>query len=76
MFPKQSRPDLPPSFAAIANGRDTIPTHEAAVVLNRKPNTMRRWACMGTGPIRPIHINGRLAWRVSDLAALLCGEVA
>lgn len=48
-----------------------VPTNQAAQVLNRKPGTLRRWACFGTGPIRPVRINRRLAWRVSDLVALL-----
>ncbi|CBJ38917.1 conserved protein of unknown function [Ralstonia solanacearum CMR15] len=34
---------------------------------------MRKWACLENGPIRPVRINGRLAWRVSDLAKLLNG---
>lgn len=64
---------LPPGLAAAANGRDTLPTNEAAVVLNRKDQTMRKWACLENGPIRPVRINGRLAWRVADLATLLNG---
>jgi hypothetical protein len=62
---------VPPGLAAVARGRDTLTTDEAAAVLNRKPQTMRKWACMEAGPLRPLHINGRLAWKVSDLAMLL-----
>lgn len=54
---------------------EVLPTHEAAPFINRKPQTLRKWACLENGPIRPIRINGRLAWRVSDLQALLKGEV-
>lgn len=50
------------------------PTSEAASYINRKPQTLRKWACLENGPIRPIRINGRLAWRVSDLESLLRGE--
>ncbi len=64
---------IPPGLAAIANGRDTLPTNEAATVLNRRDQTMRKWACLENGPIRPVRINGRLAWRVVDLATLLNG---
>lgn len=64
---------LPPGLAAVANGRDTLSTNEAAIVLNRKGQTMRKWACLENGPIRPVRINGRLAWRVADLAKLLNG---
>lgn len=48
-------------------------TGEAAPFINRKPQTLRKWACHDNGPIRPLRINGRLAWRVSDLHALLSG---
>ena len=51
----------------------TLPTDEAAYHLNRKPQTMRIWACQQNGPIQPIRINGRLAWKVSDLRRLLEG---
>ena len=50
-----------------------IPTNVAAAVLNRRPQTLRKWACLETGPIRPVRINGRLAWRVADIEALLNG---
>lgn len=50
-----------------------LPTDEAAAIINRKPQTLRKWACLECGPIRPIRINGRLAWRVADLEQLLRG---
>lgn len=51
-----------------------LPTNEAAPFINRRPQTLRKWACLECGPIRPLRINGRLAWRVSDLQSLLNGE--
>lgn len=51
-----------------------LPTDEAAAAINRAPQTLRKWACLENGPIRPIRINGRLAWRVADLHALLNGS--
>lgn len=63
-----------PELAAIARGRDVLPTNDAAPAINRTPQTLRKWACLENGPIRPVRINGRLAWRVSDLIALLSGE--
>jgi hypothetical protein len=65
-----------PALAAVAYGRDTLTTNEAAPAINRAPQTLRKWACLENGPIRPIRINGRLAWRVSDLKNLLSGGVA
>lgn len=50
-----------------------LSTNEAAPFINRKPQTLRKWACLENGPIQPIRINGRLAWRVSDLKNLLNG---
>lgn len=51
--------------------RTTISTAAAAHHLNRKPQTLRIWACLENGPIRPIRINGRLAWQVAEIKALL-----
>ena len=51
--------------------RAAIPTADAAYHLNRSPQTMRVWACRDNGPIRPRRINGRLAWAVSDIKALV-----
>ena len=54
--------------------RTAIPTDAAAHHLNRKPQTLRSWACLENGAIRPIRINGRLAWPVAAIRALLSGE--
>jgi hypothetical protein len=51
--------------------RVTLPTHEAAFHLNRKQQTMRLWACQENGPIRPLRINGRLAWPVTAIRNVL-----
>lgn len=51
----------------------TVTTEQAAFYLNRKPQTLRKHACTEEGPIRPLRINGRLAWRVSDIRALVGG---
>ena len=53
--------------------RSAIPTDAAAHHLNRKPQTLRSWACLENGAIRPIRINGRLAWPVAAIRALLNG---
>ena len=41
--------------------RSALPTAEAAFHLNRAEQTLRLWACLENGPLRPIRINGRLA---------------
>jgi hypothetical protein len=43
--------------------------------LGRAPQTLRLWACSEDGPLRPLRINGRLAWPVGELRRLL-GVVA
>jgi hypothetical protein len=53
-----------------------VPTDQAAFYLNRASQTLRKWACLENGPIRPVRINGRLAWKVTDLKAVVSGEVA
>ena len=66
---------IPASIAA-RSIETVLTTGEAATALNRRPQTLRKWACLENGPIRPVRINGRLAWRVSDIQALIGGEVA
>ena len=52
--------------------RPTVDTAAAAHYLNRRPQTLRTWAMNdGTGPVRCIRINGRLAWPVSELRRVL-----
>ena len=48
-----------------------VPTPQAAHYLNRRPQTLRGWACLENGPLRPTRINGRLAWPVADLKRVL-----
>ncbi|SFL40836.1 hypothetical protein SAMN05216302_10814 [Nitrosomonas aestuarii] len=51
--------------------RPTVTTAEAAYYLNRRPQTLRTWACFENGLICPIRINGRLAWPVSEIKKIL-----
>lgn len=53
--------------------RDIITTEAAAFYLNRAPQTLRAWACLENGPLRPIRVHGRLAWRVADIQKILSG---
>ncbi len=53
--------------------RTAIPTDAAAHHLSRKEQTLRAWACLENGPIRPVRINGRLAWPVAQIISLLNG---
>lgn len=49
----------------------TVGTAEAAAYLNRQPQTLRGWACLENGPIRPVRVHGRLAWPVAEIRRLL-----
>lgn len=51
--------------------RTAITTVEAAYYLNRRVQTLRVWSHLENGPIRPLHINGRLAWLVAEIKQLL-----
>ena len=51
--------------------RPTVNTAAAAYYLNRRPQTCRIWASQESGPLRPMRINGRLAWPVADIRRLL-----
>lgn len=54
--------------------RTALPTQEAAGHLNRAQQTLRMWAMREDGPVRPVRplrINGRLAWPVSELRRVL-----
>lgn len=52
--------------------RPVLDTDAAAYYLNRRPQTLRKWAMRdGAGPIRPVRIFGRLGWPVSELRRLL-----
>ena len=57
--------------ALIEEIRSVIPTDNAAFHLNRKSQTLRAWACLENGPIKPVRINGRLAWSVAEIKNLL-----
>lgn len=62
------------SFQRIALERETrsaLPTPEAAFHLNRAPQTLRLWATRQDAPVRPLRVNGRLAWPVAELRRLL-----
>jgi hypothetical protein len=48
----------------------TVDTATAAILTGYQPQTLRRWACEGSGPVQPRRVNGRLKWVVSELRAL------
>ena len=53
--------------------REIIPTNQAAFYLNRQPQTLREWACLHTGLLRPIRIGNRLGWKTEEVRRLVAG---
>lgn len=51
--------------------RAAVDTGTAAYHLSREPQTLRVWACKENGPLRPLRVNGRLAWPTADIRRLL-----
>jgi hypothetical protein len=60
------------AFPSLDDERRThVETACAAFHLIRQPQTMRVWASQENGPIRPLRINGRLAWPVAEIRQIL-----
>ena len=61
-----------PVYVSLANEtRAAVDTATAAYHLNRQPQTLRGWACLENGPLRPMRVHGRLAWGVAELRRVL-----
>ncbi len=56
--------------------RTVLPTREAAQHLNRSQQTLRKWACKNTGPLRPVYVGGHLGWPVADLLRVVNGAAS
>lgn len=70
-----AKPGVP--YPALATETRThVPTACAAFWLNRSPQTLRAWACFENGPLRPVRVQGRLAWPVDAIVRLLKGGIA
>ena len=71
-----TRTAIPEALAAIAAGRDHVPTSDYAKATLHAGQTIRKNYCL-TGEcfgIRPIKVGNRLLWPVADIAALLTGS--
>lgn len=70
--PDDGRIGMGGRFVPLAfENRTHVDTACAAYHLGRKPQTMRVWACLEDGPIRPRRVQGRLAWPVAEIRRLL-----
>lgn len=69
---RATTPTAPDKLVPLASEtRSAITTAEAAAHLGRKPQTLRGWACKEDGPLRPVRVNGRLAWPVAGIKTVL-----
>jgi hypothetical protein len=50
--------------------KPNLTTAETAYYLDRRPQTLRVWACLESGPICPIRISGLLAWNTAAVKTL------
>jgi hypothetical protein len=67
-----AKPEFAPPFPPLVLvNKPNLTTAELAYYLNRKPQTLRTWACYEDGPIRPTRIFGLLAWPTDAVKALL-----
>ena len=67
----RERASSAPHVSLADETRTAVDTACAAYHLSRQPQTLRGWACLENGPLRPVRLHGRLAWRVADLRRLL-----
>ena len=70
-----TRTAIPEALAAIAAGRDHVPTNDFGKATLHADQTIRKNYCL-TGEcfgIRPVKVGNRLLWPVSQIAALLNG---
>lgn len=51
-----------------------LSTEEAAHEMGFQPQTLRKWAMDGSGPIQPIKIGNRLRWKLKDIKKLCNAE--
>lgn len=67
----------PTKLQVVAGNRDYLSTYETATALNKARQTLLKEYCLKGSAygIVPKKIGGRLLWSVSDIQALLNGEV-
>lgn len=69
--------NIPDALAKIAEGRDHINTSEFGRATNRTEQTIRKNHCLKGHcfGIRPVKIGNKLLWPVTQIAALLAGDL-
>lgn len=52
------------------NDLTLLSTKQTAQIMDLQPQTLRKWAMDGSGPIQPIKIGNRLRWKLKDIKDL------
>lgn len=73
VLPGQTIPAHQPFPPLETETRSHVTTACAAYHLMRKEQTLRAWACLENGPLRPTRIRGRLSWSVAEIKRVLNG---
>ena len=75
LFTREARQQAAQLFTPLEQVQRThVDTNAAAHYLNRRPQTLRGWHCHDSFPadkLRPLVLNGRLAWNVAAIKAVL-----
>lgn len=56
------------------NDLTLLSTKQTAQIMDLQPQTLRKWAMDGSGPIQPIKIGNRLRWKLKDIKELCNAE--
>lgn len=62
---------FPASIASPVLTITHVDTPTAAKMLGFAENTLRKWHCLGTGPIKPVRVRGRLRWSLAEINRVL-----
>lgn len=55
----------------INSGTSLVNTIDAATILGLKPNTLRVWASLGRGDLKPVITGNGAKWRLTDIRNLI-----
>lgn len=58
-------------YQLIKSGTSLVSSKDAATILGLKTNTLRVWACTGSGDLKPIYTRKGAKWLLSDIRNLL-----
>jgi hypothetical protein len=60
-------------MTSIDDDIEYVTTEQAAALLLRKTQTLRKWASTGCGPVQPVRLGRRLGWPLPAIKQLMKG---